>query len=291
MFDIPTIQDSDPATPSSLTPAAWAAATVELIKGSPNGRLIILCDHAGAEVPGGWASLGVDEGERRRHIALDIGAATVTRRMAQLLDATAVLNHSSRLYVDANRRPLSVSSIPEVSDGTLVPANHGLSSRARARRHRLSFWPYHRQVARLLGGVLAKGAVPIILSVHSFTPNLAGLSRPWDIGILHDRDRRLSDPIIETLKRPGDLLIGDNEPYSGLDAFGYTIGFHAQRTGFPHLMFELRQDRVACDASAKRHGDLMACAVAPTLNDAALNQCQPDGRPTYQMGPLGVAVF
>src|SRR3546814_12388851 len=49
--------------------------------------------------------------------------------------------------------------------------------------------PYHHHVARLL----ERMASPFILSVHSFTPRLAsdpGQKRPWDIGVLYNRDDR-----------------------------------------------------------------------------------------------------
>lgn len=282
---------ASPTAAASTSPETWASQTIERIPGVAGTRLLVLCDHAGTEVPGGFETLGVAAAERERHIAFDIGAAWTARRLAQRLDAAAILNHNSRLYVDPNRRPLSEHSIPTLSDGTLVPANSALSGPERALRHRMSFWPYHHAIAQQLGSMHRDGLMPCILAIHSFTPWLNGLARPWDLGILHDEDRRLSEPVLHALHRHGELLIGDNEPYSGLDAFGFTISFHAQRTGFPHLMVELRQDRVASQGDAEAHADLLAEVLAPALQSPTLNALQPHSRRTWREGPLNARVY
>ena len=47
---------------------------------------IIVADHASARIPRRLANLGLPESELRRHIAWDIGALSVARRVAQTLD-------------------------------------------------------------------------------------------------------------------------------------------------------------------------------------------------------------
>ena len=88
------------------------------------------------------------------------------------------------------------------------------------------------------------GRTPVLLSLHSFTPRLSGRDRPWQVGVLWRGDDRLAAPLLAALRARGDLVVGDNEPYSGALAFGYTIEFHAQRSRLPHLMLELRQDEI-----------------------------------------------
>ena len=56
-----------------------------------------------------------------------------------------------------------------------------------------------------------------------------GEDRPWHVGVLWRQDRRIRDPVLEALRARGDLVVGDNQPYSGLGEFGFTIEFHAQR--------------------------------------------------------------
>ena len=65
-----------------------------------------------------------------RHIAWDIGAAELTRRLADRLDAPAVLAGYSRLVIDLNRQPGDPQSILEVSDGVVIPGNVGLDAEA-----------------------------------------------------------------------------------------------------------------------------------------------------------------
>ena len=86
---------------------------------NPDGRapVLLLCDHAGRGVPAHLEQLGVSDEALARHIGWDIGAADLTRRLAHLLDAPALLNHCSRLVIDPNRRPGTPTSIPEISDG------------------------------------------------------------------------------------------------------------------------------------------------------------------------------
>lgn len=232
--------------------------------------VLVLCDHAGKVVPGGLATLGIGEDALDRHIGWDIGAADLTRALARRLRAPAILNHCSRLVIDANRRPGSETSIPAVSDDCVVPGNRDLPPAEVAERVRRYFLPYHRAVARRIGAFRHAGTVPAIVSLHSFTPRMHGEDRPWQVGVLWRHDRRLADPALAYLRGRGDLLVGDNQPYSGLGEFGFTIEFHTQRTRLPHVMFEVRQDEIAAREDAERWAGILAEALEPTLADPGL---------------------
>src|SRR5918995_2589763 len=122
--------DQEPAHASNQTAHARSDAgqpqTVEVSNLQGSAPVLVLCDHAGRWVPPELDDLGLPERELARHIGWDIGSADVARRLARLLDAPAVLCHVSRLGIDANRKPGDPSSIPAISDGTLVPANQDL---------------------------------------------------------------------------------------------------------------------------------------------------------------------
>lgn len=228
--------------------------------------LLVLADHAGARVPAELGGLGLPATAFSRHIAFDIGAAAVARGLARRLGATTVLWHGSRLVADPNRRPGTATCIPAVSDGTTVPGNVGLDAAECRRRIGHYHLPYHRAVARRVAGIVAHGAVPVLIAVHSFTPQLAGgAPRPWQIGVLHRADRRLADPVLAALRARGDLVVGDNQPYSGELEFGYTIELHAQRARLPHVMLEIRQDEIATDEGAARYAALATEALATAL--------------------------
>jgi predicted N-formylglutamate amidohydrolase len=261
-----------PAAPVTVAAGTVAApddpSVVELANPAGRAPLLLLCDHAGRSIPGWLGDLGLPAQELERHIAFDIGAADVTRRLARLLDAPAVLAHVSRLVVDPNRLPGDPSSIPALSDGTLIPANQELSPDEIRRRLAYAFVPYHRAVARQIAGLRRRHGIPAIVSIHSFTPRLGASARPWDVAVLWDADRRLASPALERLRRDPALKVGDNEPYSGRYPLGYTIPFHAVRTGLPHVTFELRQDLIATRA----HAEAWALRLAEVLREALANR-------------------
>lgn len=254
------------------TVAVPDASHVELFNPAGAAPVLVLCDHAGRRVPGGLARLGIGEAALARHIGWDIGAADVARALARRLDAPAILDHVSRLVIDPNRRPGTPTSIPEVSDGCVVPGNEGLALEAVVERVARHFLPYHRAVARRVGAFRRAGVVPAIVAVHSFTPVMNGEARPWQIGVLWRGDQRLSRPLLDALGARGDLLVGDNQPYSGLRDFGFTVQFHAQRPRLPHVMVEIRQDEIDTAEKAGRYAGIVADALRAPLADPALHR-------------------
>ena len=241
---------------------------------NPDGcaPVLLLCDHAGRHVPRELDQLGLSDEALARHIGWDIGAAELTRELARLLDAPALLNHLSRLVVDPNRRPGTPTSMPEISDGCVVPGNQGLSLEVQVDRVIRWFLPYHRAVARHIAAFRRAGIVPAVIAIHSFTPRMNGEDRPWQVGVLWRGDRRLSAPVLAALEARGDLLVGDNQPYSGLREFGFTVQFHAQRTRLPHIMYEIRQDEIATSEDAIRYARIVHDSLCPALRDPELHR-------------------
>jgi predicted N-formylglutamate amidohydrolase len=92
----------------------------------------------------------------------------------------------------------------------------------------------------------------IAVSIHSMTASLAGQPRPWQIALSSYTDRSLAEPLLAALRLPGNVVVGDNQPYDLDPAVDYTIPFHALRRGLPHLQVEFRQDEIP-DA-ATQHG-------------------------------------
>ncbi|HJT08058.1 MAG TPA: N-formylglutamate amidohydrolase, partial [Stellaceae bacterium] len=117
--------------------------------------MLLTCDHASNAIPRALDGLGLPPAARRQHIAWDIGAAAVTRLLAQALGAPALLTGYSRLVIDCNRDPADATSIPAVSDGVAVPGNRDLAEAARATRRAACFTPYHTAIAARLDALLA----------------------------------------------------------------------------------------------------------------------------------------
>src|SRR5271155_1676154 len=98
--------------------AAGETAPVRILRPEGACDLLLAADHAGRLIPGALGTLGLDEIERGRHIAWDIGIAAVTEKLAEMLDATAILQVYSRLVIDCNRAPAHPTSIPTISEST-----------------------------------------------------------------------------------------------------------------------------------------------------------------------------
>ena len=141
----------------------------------------------------------------------------------------------------------------------------GSRKRRAAARKRALFDPYHDALAGVLDGVRARGRTPVLIAVHSFTPVLAGKPRPWQISVLWGYDPRVPVPLLATLRGRGDLVVGDNEPYSGRNRHGHTIKAHGAQTGTPHALIEIRADEVADPNGAARYVDILGGALESVL--------------------------
>jgi predicted N-formylglutamate amidohydrolase len=226
--------------------------------------VVFFCDHATNYVPPELRNLGLPAAELERHIAWDIGAAGVTRALAEIFAAPAVFSAVSRLVIDCNRHPDAAALIPEVSDGTVIPGNLRLGAAESARRIERWFQPYHDAIESAIESVLVEREA-ITVSIHSMTPRLAGVARPWQIAVSSWRDRGLADPLLAALRAPGDVVVGDNEPYDLDPEVDYSTPFHALRRGLPHLQIEFRQDEVADEAGQRNWARRLAEALSRSI--------------------------
>jgi predicted N-formylglutamate amidohydrolase len=205
--------------------------------------VLLVCDHASCRFPRALGDLGLDPFARRCHLALDIGAGSLTEKLAQSLGVTAVIAQYSRLIVDCNRQLMDPGAFLEYGDGMLVPGNRHLTQAEKDRRADAIYWPYHHAIDGQVQRLAALGTPPAFISIHSFTPVLDGVARALQLGVLWDTDARLSEIFIEELRAAG-FLTGDNEPYSGRAPQDFTIDHHAEEAGLPHVGIEVRQDLI-----------------------------------------------
>jgi predicted N-formylglutamate amidohydrolase len=249
-------------------------APFHVLRRTAASPFVLVCDHASNYIPAHLGDLGLSAEDLERHIAWDIGAAGVASCLSDLLDATAVLSGASRLVVDCNRQVDSPELIAEAADGTSVSGNLRLSESDRATRIDTWFRPYHDAIESVLVERESRGVETILISVHSMTPCLDGVERPWSIALSSHEDRRLADPVLAALRAQdgayaaGRCLVGDNVPYDLDPAVDFTTPFHAIRRGLRHLQVEFRQDLIATDATQRAWAAQFARAIAVAAPDA-----------------------
>ncbi|WP_428681503.1 N-formylglutamate amidohydrolase [Reyranella sp.] len=230
--------------------------------------LLLLCDHASKAVPHALGDLGLPASELARHIGWDIGGLDAAIELAKALDAPLVSSGYSRLVIDCNRWPGGEGSTPETSDETVVPANKDLTREQVDARAEACFWPYHREVDRLLDEMTEGGRTVCLLVMHSFTPVMKGFVRPWHVGVLWNDDPRLPEPLLAELRRDPALVVGDNEPYSARASYEYTLTAHARPRALPHCSLEVRQDLISTPDDASAWGRRLAPAISASVKQA-----------------------
>ena len=231
------------------------------------GPWLITVDHATNTVPVdvGDGCLGLAAADMQRHIAYDIGAMGLALALGEELRAPVICSDFSRLVIDPNRGADDPTLIPQLYDGTIIPANRYLDDVERERRIAALYDPYHDTVAET-----AQGRDVVFLAIHSFTPRLIGRAmRPWEVGVLSGNDRRLADPLIRRLGQELASPVGDNEPYAGYFP-GDALSRHAHGPGRPSVLLEVRQDLIANLEGQKTWAARLAPHLEAARKDARL---------------------
>ena len=247
--------------------------------GNAGGRspLLLICDHAGLRIPAALNGLGVSAADMQRHIACDIGVEGLGLRLARELDAVCIGQRYSRLVIDCNREPGTADSIAGYSDGTVIHGNLGLDPAAIDARKKEIFDPYHARITLELDARRERGQACCLILLHSFTPVWGGLARRWHLGLLYNRDARLARSLLATLQQidtgaDSDLIVGDNQPYSGTDGTDYALNHHGEARGLPYVELEIRQDLIIDSAGqavwASRLAQALTAAYARLGADA-----------------------
>lgn len=232
--------------------------------GRRDAGVLILADHAGRAIPPEYGALGLPPSVFERHIAYDIGAAGVTRRLAQALGAPALMANFSRLLIDPNRGLDDPTLVMRLSDGAIVPGNARIDAAEISRRIEAWWKPYQDAVAAEIAAMSRQGPLPVLVSIHTFTPHWKGVPRPWQVGILWDKDARLAEPLLAALAAEPDLIVGDNEPYDGA-LHGDTMFRHGTANGLAHALVEIRQDLVADENGQRDWAERLARILSPIL--------------------------
>ncbi len=232
---------------------------------------LIICDHASNTVPAKLNKLGLSDDILEQHVGIDIGTEEIGRYLSQALDATMVMANYSRLVIDLNRGTDHPTSIPPVSDHIDIPGNVDMDPADKQGRIDEIYMPYHNAIEQACLNIRERGQLPFIISVHSFTNEMDGFKRPWEIGILWDDDDFVPKNVMANIaKMRPDFTVGDNKPYCIKESklFNNTIERHAVQHGYPYIIPEFRQDLTSDPAKAEELAQIFLDAILPVIDHA-----------------------
>ncbi len=234
---------------------------------NPRARsgLVLVCEHASNTVPAAYQALGLTREQLQNHYAWDPGALEVARRLAEEIDAVLVHAAYSRLLFDVNRAIDAPDAIVTSGEGTPIPGNLEISVEERARREKCVYTPFHRTLDVLIEERLRERRPTAVVSIHSFTPSYHGVDRPWHVGVISHRDRRLADALLAFLRDDAQLCVGDNQPYAPDDGVYHTLGRHAEARELPCAMLEVRNDLIADPIGQSAWAHRLARGLRPAI--------------------------
>ncbi|HAB38369.1 MAG TPA: N-formylglutamate amidohydrolase [Rhodobacteraceae bacterium] len=227
-----------------------------------SSSIVIVCEHASSDIPASFNSLGVSKEVRKSHAAWDPGALAVSIRLSEQLDAALIAGAVSRLVYDCNRPPDAPDAMPSKSEIFDIPGNAHLSQSERDSRVKTFYRPFQLAVRRLMERVND----PILVTVHSFTPVYHGKKRSVEIGILHDKDARFADAMLETANDHTNAIVRRNKPYGPEDGVTHTLKEHGINGGYYNVMLEIRNDLI----KTTQQQDSMAKVIAGWIVDTCM---------------------
>jgi len=236
-------------------------------------KIIILCDHASNYIPKKYNNLGLKRSDVNKHIGWDIGALKVAKKISKNINCSLIHSSFSRLLIDCNRHLKSSGAFIKKSEDIVIPGNKNVSKKEKLLRAKKYYFPYHDQINKVIERKLKDKIVPILVSIHSFTPIYLGESRPWHIGLLQRKDQRLSSIFAKEIKKNKKIVLGINQPYK-LDLAGdFTIPFFSESYGLPHVLIEIRQDLLIKNKSINFWSNFISDILNKNYNNDKLNYC------------------
>ncbi|WP_274423216.1 N-formylglutamate amidohydrolase [Chelativorans sp. YIM 93263] len=217
-------------------------APFEVINPRGESPVVLVCEHASSRVPVQLGNLGLAPDQLNSHVGWDPGARDLALELSETFDAPLVAARFSRLVYDCNRPPHAPSAIPYESEVCLVPGNREVSPAERDARAQALYGPFHRAVSETLVSRRNGTQVPVMLTIHSFTPVFHGVARKVEIGFLHGEDGTLAQDLAADCRARSGYDVRLNEPYAPKDGVLHTIDRHLADGPFPYAMIEVRND-------------------------------------------------
>ena len=175
-------------------------------------HVLITCEHGGNRIPPPYRQWFVgEEALLASHRGYDPGALAMARTLTATTGGTLIATTVSRLLVELNRSAHN----PRVFSAIVRRGPPSLRRELLERYYR----PYHEEVTQHVAHAIAGGGRVLHVGSHSFTPELHGIVRNADIGVLYDPARPLEVALCERWREA--LMTRDlgrvrrNYPYAG----------------------------------------------------------------------------
>ena len=179
---------------------------VETVNAEGRSPFVLCCEHAGRSVPSALRGLGIAPAEMERHIAYDIGAeglpAGFRERSTRRSSCSATAGSSSTATGPFEAH----DCMPEMSDGTRVPANCNLTEPDRTPRFEEIHRPFHDGSPLCSIDGSEQVAAPCSRRSTASRRALADTDRPWQLGACFNRDGALRRRVhgSRSSRQPGD---------------------------------------------------------------------------------------
>lgn len=226
-------------------------------------QLILSCEHGGNRIPAVYRSLfGRDTALLETHRGLDIGALAIARAIARTLSVPLHYSQTSRLLVDLNRSLRHRNLFSEFS--------RNCDAETRERILLKYYYPYRQNLESQIRKLIADRRPVIHLSIHSFTPVLAGQTRNADFGLLYDPGRRLEQQFCARMKTVLDMRSSRvtrlNYPYRGYnDGMTTYLRKRVPRNAYLGIEIEINQRDIM--TYAEQINDILINALRDLLGD------------------------
>lgn len=203
-------------------------------------QLVLSCEHGGNHVPPQYQDLfmGLEE-LLDSHRGYDPGALSLAKFLASAMAVPLKKAENTRLLVDLNRSPQSRTLFSEIVQG--------LSQSEKKQLLAQHYLPYRTALTETVRGLIADGNQVLHLSIHTFTPKLAGKIRNAELGLLYDpavnEEKLFCQSWCQLLKdRLPELRVRYNFPYRGTaDGLVRTLRQNFQQKDYLGIELELNQ--------------------------------------------------
>lgn len=185
-------------------------------------QLVLSCEHGVNTLPLSYQNQFADySAVLHTHQAIDFGALSLAKQLSQFFDCQLIQASTSRLLIDCNRSLSHRHCFSAVS--------RQFQSEQKKQIIASYYLPFREEVEGVIRQAIANNLQVLHLSIHSFVPELKGLLRNADLGLLYDPKREAEKLfarrwLLQLKQNQPTLRVRLNYPYRGSsDGFTTTL--------------------------------------------------------------------